>query len=145
MSTWSKRNKNYKVLRETCKRSWAKVKKKTNRTVVLCFTRLQQKLWEQRANFYCFTEGVCLEDAPPSYEGQNKMEAGGCNNDNPKVGGGKANVKTKGQASSGKKSGTLYVVSRGTGSGNGRARSGQREGRIIFPWNAKVWSSTDPG
>ena len=41
------------------------------------------------------------------------MKTGGCNNDNPKVGVGKANMKTKKQESSGRKNKTLYVVSTG--------------------------------
>lgn len=88
---------------------------------------------------YCFTEVVCLGNAHPipchthAHKGQNKTKTGRFNNDNPKVGVGRAMMKTKEQESSGKKVETFYVVAEVRGQGNGRAHPGQREGRVIFP------------
>jgi len=52
----------------------------------------------------------------PPHIAQSKTVTGGCNNNSPKIGVGKANMKTKEQGHSGKKSGALYVGNRGKGS-----------------------------
>lgn len=66
----------------------------------------------------------------PLQEGQNTVKTGGCNNDNPKTGVSKANMKTKVQESPGKKSEWRAEV---RDQGNGRAHSGQRDVKIKFP------------
>lgn len=56
---------------------------------------------------------------PPHIE-QSKTETGGCNNNSPKLGVGKANIKTKEQGHSGKKSVALFVGTEVRDQGNGR-------------------------
>ena len=59
---------------------------------------------------------VLAQKMHPPHIGQSKTETGGCRNNNPKVGVGKANPMTKEQGCSGNKSGALYVGNRGKGS-----------------------------
>lgn len=79
-----------------------------------CFIRLSCKSKEEI--FTVLLKVFSLKIHSRHREGQNKMNTGGCNNDNPKVGMRKANMKTKEQESSGKKNETFYVVNRGKGS-----------------------------